>query len=141
MESVQNWTKLLTTQAQYETAFTSAFRPLIQYTLMTPISPNSLSIIDTDIVTNIPTVPRRELPVSELSEIVKETIRWVQLKSKRRFCANDYEVVSGDPVVKSHHYMIASQVDIPTIKSQHMSDKEKSQSLIHYVEAYAYFGM
>ena len=136
-----NCTNLFTTQAQYETEFAGTFGPLVQQTLMTLLRSNSLSVIGTTRVTKSPTVTRREKPVSELSEIVKETIRWVQLKSKRRFCANDYEVVSGDPVVKSHHYMIASQVDIPTIKSQHMSYKEKSQSLIHYVEAYAYFGM
>ena len=33
------------------------------------------------------------------------------------------------------------QLDIHTIKSQHISTDEKSQALIHYVEAYADFGM
>ena len=37
MEDVLNCTKILTTQANYETAFTSAFRPLIQHTLINSI--------------------------------------------------------------------------------------------------------
>ena len=37
MEDVLNCTKILKTQANYETAFTSAFRPLIQHTLINSI--------------------------------------------------------------------------------------------------------
>ena len=37
--------------------------------------------------------------------------------------------------------MITLQLDICTIRSQHISAEEKSQALIHYIEAYAGFGM
>ena len=37
--------------------------------------------------------------------------------------------------------MIMSQLDIRTIRSQQISSKEMPQALIHYVEAYADFGM
>ena len=120
MEAVLKCTKLLTTQVQYDITFTGAFRPLIQHTLMTSLYSNSLSVIDTYRVAKSPIVPRREKLVSEISEIGKETLRWVQLKAGRRFCGNDSEVVSGAPVVKVHHYMIMSQLDICTIRIHYM---------------------
>ena len=88
-----------------------------------------------------PNVPRREKPVSELSLIGKDTLRWVQLEVERRFCGTNSEVVSDAPVVKSNPDTIMLQLDIRTIKSQHISADEKYQALIHYVEAYSDFGM
>ena len=141
MEAVLNCTKLLNTQAQYETAFTGEFGSLIQLALMNSLHFNSISVIDTARVTKSPTVPHRDKPVAGLSIIGKETLRWAQLISEHRFCSNDYEVVSVVPVVKIHHDMITSQLGIRTIRSQHMSADKSSQSLIHYVETYADFGM
>ena len=123
MKSVLNCTKLLITQAQYETLFTSAFGSLIQHTLMTSLCSNSLSVIYTTRVTKSPTVPCREKPVSGFSEIVKETLRLEQLQYECRFCGNDSEVVSGAPFVKSRHNIITSQLNIHTISSQHMSNE------------------
>ena len=40
MEAVLNCTKLLTTQVQYDTTFTSEFGSLIQHTLMTSLRSN-----------------------------------------------------------------------------------------------------
>ena len=68
MEAVLNCTNILITQVQYETAFTGKFGPLIQHTLMNSLFSDSLSVIDTARVMKIPTVSRREKPVSELSE-------------------------------------------------------------------------
>ena len=67
MYYVLGCTKLLTTQAHYESAFTGAFGPLIQHTLITSTSFNSLSIIDNTRVKNIPTVWRGEKPFSDIS--------------------------------------------------------------------------
>ena len=81
-----------------------------------------------------PNVPRREKPVSELSLIGKDTLRRAQLKPEGRFCGNDSEVVSGAPVVKIFYDMIILQLNIRTIRIQHMSSEESYQALIHYVE-------
>ena len=113
------YTKLLKTQSQYETVFTGVFSPLIQHTLMTSLRSDSLFLY-TMSFTKIPTVLFREKPVSELSDIGKETLCRAQLGSERRFCVNDSEVVSGAPVVKSCHDMIMLQLDIHTIRTQHM---------------------
>ena len=86
-------------------------------------------------------MPRKEKPVSELSDIGKENVCRAQLGSKHRFCGNYFEVVSGAPVVNIRHDMITSQLYIHTIRIQHMADEESYQSLIHYVEAYSDFGM
>ena len=114
-------TKLLTTQAQYETVFTGAFGSLVQHTLVNSFHCNSISFIGTSRVTNIPTVLRREKPVSELSLIGKETLHRAQPEAKHLFCGDYSEVVSGAPVINSFHDMITSQIDIQTIRSQHMS--------------------
>ena len=74
--------------------------------------------IDTVRFMNIPTVPHREKPVSEISLIGKDTILWAQLESERRLYGNDYEVVFDAPVAKSLHNMIASQIDIRNLRSQ-----------------------
>ena len=95
MEAVLNCTKILTTQAKYETEFSGAFGLLIQNTLMNSLCYNSLSVIGTDRVTKIPTVMRREKPVSELSDIGNETPIRTQIEADRRFCGNDYEFISG----------------------------------------------
>ena len=79
--------------------------------------------------------------MSELSLIGKDTLRWVQLEVERRFCGTNSEVVSDAPVVKICQDMDTPQLNISTIRSQHMSAEEISQDLIHYVEAYADFGM
>ena len=100
---------------------------------MNSISSNPLSVIETARVTNIPTVPRRDKPVSELSLIGKDNLRWTELKADHRFCGIDYEAVSGAPVVNSRHDIITLELNIRTIRSQHISAKEGSQALIHYV--------
>ena len=141
MEALLNCTKILTNQAQYEPSFNGEFGPLIQHNPMNSLRSNPLSVNSTTRVTNIPTVPRREKPVSELSMTEKETLRRAKLESKRRFCRNDSEFVSNAPVVNNHHDMISSQLDICTIRSQHMSAGERYQAPIYYVEAYADFGM
>ena len=124
-EAVLNCTRLLTTQVQYETSFTGASRPLIQHTLMNSHHFSSISVIDITIITKIPTVPRREKPVAEISLIGKETLIRAQLEAERCFCENDYEVVSSAPVVKSFHDMITSKIDIRNIRSQQMSADER----------------
>ena len=88
VEDVLNCTKLLTTQSQYETEFTGAFGTLIQHTLMNKLCSNSLSVVDTVRVINSPTVPHREKPVSELSDIGKGTLLRAQLEAECRFCGN-----------------------------------------------------
>ena len=118
MEAVLNFNMILTNQAQYDTSFTSAFGPLIQHTLMNPLIYKSLSIIDTSRVTKRPNVPRREKLVSEISDTGKETLCWAQLEAESRFCGNDYEVLFGDPIVKSCHDIITSKLSICTIRIQ-----------------------
>ena len=115
-----NCTKVLTTQAQYDTSFTSSFGPLIHHTLINSLHFNSLSVIDTSRVTKIPTIPRRGKPVAELSLIGKENLCRAQLEAECRFYGNDSEVVSGAPVVKIIHDIITSKINIRTIRSQHM---------------------
>ena len=88
MESVPNCTKILTTQAQYYNAFDSALGTRIQHTLMNKLCSNSLSVVDTVRVINSPTVPHREKPVSELSDIGKGTLLRAQLEAECRFCGN-----------------------------------------------------
>ena len=89
MKAVLNCTKLLTTHAYYDTGFIGALGPLIQHTLMTSLCSNLISVVDSERVTKIPTVKCRDKPVSEISEIGKDTLRQAQLKAKRRFCGND----------------------------------------------------
>ena len=79
--------------------------------------------------------------MSEMSPVGEEPLRRAQIESGRRFCGNDYEVVSSAPFTKSRHDMITSQLDIRTIRSQHMSSEERLQALINHVEAYSDFGM
>ena len=79
MEAVLNCTNILITQVQYETAFTGTFGPLIQHTLMNSLISNSISIIETARVTESPTVPCIEKPVSELSMIGEDTLLRAQL--------------------------------------------------------------
>ena len=141
MEAVLKFTKLLTTQLQYDITFTGAFRPLIQHTLITSLHSNSLSVIDTSRVAKSPIFPRREKPVSEISDNRKETLRQAQLKAHCSFCGNHPGIVSSSPVVKSCHDMIMSQLGIRTIRSQHMSSGEISYALIQYFEAYSDFDM
>ena len=126
MEAVLNCTKILTTQAQYVTELTGEFGTIIQHTLMNSLRYNSLYVIDTNRVTKRPTVPRIEKPVTELSLIGKETLCREQLKDERCFCGNVSEVVSGAPVVNSCHDMKTLQLDIRTLRSQHMSAEEMS---------------
>ena len=102
---------------------------------------NSLSVIENAIFMKIPTVPRREKPVSEISDNRKETLRQAQLKAHCSFCGNHPGIVSSSPVVKSCHDMIMSQLGIRTIRSQHMSSGEISYALIQYFEAYSDFDM
>ena len=73
---------------------------------MNSIRFNSLYVIYNARVTKIPTVPRREKPMDDISLIGKETLRWSQLEADCRLCGNDSEVVSGASVTKSRHDMI-----------------------------------
>ena len=79
MYAVLNCAKLLTTQVNYETAFTGTFGPLVQHTLMKLLICNSISIIETARVTESPTVPCIEKPVSEISLIGEDTLLRAQL--------------------------------------------------------------
>ena len=79
--------------------------------------------------------------MAELSLIGKDTLHWTKLEVEQRFCGTDSDVISDAPVVNICHDMDTSQLNISTIRSQHMSAGEVSQELIHYVEAYADFGM
>ena len=63
---------------------------------------------------------RKEKLLSGLSEIGKETLCRAKLEAERRLCGNYSAVVSDAPFVKSHHGMIMLQLDMRTIRSQHM---------------------
>ena len=136
LESVLNVTKITTTLAQHEHLYTGAFGGLIKRTTMAGLRSDTLNVIDLTRVNKTSKLPRIAVPVSELTELGLTARMRATLEGERRMCGNTTEEVTGAEVILNGRELMASLLDLRTIRVQFLTSTQQQQALKLLESAY-----
>ena len=141
IEAVLNLTKVTTTLCQYEQLYTGAYKALIKGLTMKGLREESIQVIDLSATDTRRELPRKRVPVSELSPLGQETRERALLEGERRFCGNNTEAIQGLPVKLSKREKLATLLDLRTVGAAHLSKEEAAEALQTLESEYASFAM
>ncbi len=119
-----------TTIAQTESRMMSAIGPLLVSHVMLKLRAKKISMFNTQKISHNDKEPRESVEVSKFSPFGKVALERACLEGERRFCGNKTEVLTGGNPVVSRRELIASVLDLRTLKGGHMDGHLESKDIL-----------
>ena len=138
-EGVLNTTRTTSTLAQIEKYFMGAYTCLIKTMALSKLRAPTISLIELDSVTKEPKVPRKEIPVADLTDMGKTARERATLEGERRWCGNVTETLTGAPVIMGRAELLCMLLDKRTLGCHHVTSEQRKEAMKVFEEEYLKF--
>ena len=125
-------TQKLTYLAQTEKQFAGAYGCLIKTRVRKDLFAESIAVFDLAVAYTCAELPRKMVPVSDLSSVAKTCLERAQLEYQRRYQGNVTETIDsaliGTGIVMSDRELLCTLLDIRTCRATHLIDEQRRRA-------------
>ncbi|XRB12311.1 hypothetical protein RI054_04g21470 [Pseudoscourfieldia marina] len=118
------------TLVQTERLFMGALGPMVHEAMLAELKGEHLNVLDLPNITNTAKMPRKKVPVDELSAVGRICRSRAVLELERRFCGNTSEVAQGTAVCFSEREKVAAVLDPRTVNAVKAEDAKEFTELL-----------
>ena len=142
-EAVLFITQKLTYLAQTEKQFAGAYGCLIKTRVGKDLFAESIAVFDPAAAYTGAELPRKMVPVSDLSSVAKTCLERAQLEYQRRYQGNVTETIDsaliGTGIVMSDRELLCTLLDIRTCRATHLTDEQRHRAYALLEDLYVSF--